>query len=220
MIEKFEWKGGSARYVDICINDSFEFCSINRELANELNVFLNSVHSVTDNQIRKQSIEDINKEEKYSCARIAVRSKRKAARLAMEATKMDLQNDELDNDSDSSTEYQLGKSLSDQEDSSSSSDSDDEGENDDSTASTVSVDTNEDVKKPAKTTINSSTIDHDNVQKRAKKKSKSESPTTDKIKSIHRHIEDTVIGEVEGTAKKNAVLKPSGIMNYFSKKKK
>ena len=219
MIEKFEWKGGSARYVDICINDSFEFCSINRELANELNIFLNSVHSVTNNQIRKQSIEDINKEEKYSCARIAVRSKRKAARLAMEATKMDLQNDELDNDSDSSTEYQLGKSLSDQEDSSSSSDSDDEGEND-STASTVSVDTNEDVKKPAKTTINSSTIDHDNVQKRAKKKSKSESPTTDKIKSIHRHIEDTVIGEIEETAKKNAVLKPSGIMNYFSKKKK
>ena len=173
-MEKIEWVNGSARFINLCINDSTEFSSINRELAQEINSFIKKLCAHDEGYVQKMP------ESKPNCAEnhlppsdnkdtsTTVRSKRNAARAAREATRMELQNMDQDgNESDSSGDYQVVNNDSDDDDdetasTSSSTNDDDEEEDTSSDTSTISAtDEKPELKPPAKKKFKPDVVEKD-----------------------------------------------------------
>ena len=165
-IEKIEWANGSARFINLAVNDFIEFASINREFAKEIKSFLMKlcVNRKEGDHTNSDSCDNARISQPKDNGSISVRSRRSAARVAREATRIELQDVEGDgHDSESSFEYQVTKTESDDDEddentSNSTSVSDDETSSDKSTVS--AADEDDDVKPPAKKKVKSHNIEN------------------------------------------------------------
>lgn len=185
-IEKYEWLGGSNRFINLLLNDKIEFGSIGREAVKKISVFLKNLAS------QDEISDDVSKEAtKTSCEKESsrtkvenTRSKRKAAEVARGETKLDLDqlsdNDDVTSSSDEFSDNEQSSSSDDESCSSESKNIENELNDEDSVKSESTVSIDEHKPAPKKVKVN---VDKSAVQKKNSSKEKDESSSTVRQKS-------------------------------------
>jgi len=149
-IEKYEWVGGSNRFINLTVNDKIEFGSIDREMVKKISTFLNGVASRDEfsDVVSIEATEQFDEmTSENSCGNL--RSKRKAAEVAREEIKYDL--NQLSSEGSSSEEFSDDEQSENSDDESCGSDSksmESDLNDEDSVKSESTVSIDEDTSKP------------------------------------------------------------------------